>query len=129
MNNIFPPILAGKTSNSSATLSLHFLKLFKWKDESGAEQELRIINRISDKWRDVATLLGLGVCQMDGIQRESFMNAEQCCLRVFDDWIMKNGTTDYPLTWSGLHKLLKDIEHNAIAEDMKRALSAVGVDI
>ena len=66
---------------------------------------------------------------MDGIQRESFMNAEECCLRVFDYWIINNETTDYPLTWSGLQNLLKDIEHNAIAKDMKRALLAVGIDI
>ena len=115
---------------SDVTLSLRFLKLFEWKDEHGAKKQLKIIETISSQWRDLAILVGLSVSQMDGILRESFMNSEQCCLRVFDHWIMSNGEfTDYPVTWSGLHKLLKDIgHHNALAEHMKSALQTIHID-
>ena len=67
--------------------------------------------------------------QMDGIKKESLMEDKQCCLRVFDRWIICNGTTDYPFTWSGLHELLEDIEHRALAEKVKTALQTVGIDI
>ena len=67
---------------------------------------------------------------MDGIQQQSFMDPEQCCLRVFDHWIISNGEfTDYPITWSGLHELLEDIGHIAVAEHMKTALQTLGIDI
>ena len=122
--------LAGKASKSDVTLSLRFLKLFKWTDESGGEQQLRIMEAIGVKWRDVAALFGLNVSQMDGIQQQSFMDPEQCCLRVFDHWIISNGEfTHYPITWSGLHELLEDIGHGALAEQMKTALQTVGIKI
>ena len=114
---------------SNVTLSLRFLKLFKWKDESGVEQKLRIIETMSSQWQDLATLLGLSMSQMDGIKKESLMEDKQCCLRVFDRWIISNGTTDYPNTWRGLHELLEDIEHRALAEKVKTALQTVGIDI
>ena len=104
--------------------------MFKWKNECGAKQQLRIIETIGVKWREVAALLGLSVGQMDGIQQQSFMDNEQCCYRVFDHWIISNGEfTDYPITWSGLHELLEDVGHRAIAEHMKTALQTVGIDI
>ena len=85
---------------------------------------------IGVKWRDVAALLGLSVNQMDGIQQQSFLDPEQCCYRVFDHWIINNGEfTDYPITWRGLHELLRDIDNNALAERMKAALQTVGIDI
>ena len=90
---------------------------------------MRIIQSISSKWQKLATLLGLSLSQSDGIKKESFMNTEECCLRVFDHWIISNGTTDYPITWSGLHELLEDIEHSTTAEHMKTALQTVGIDI
>ena len=65
--------------------------------------------------------------QMDGIQQQSFMDPEQCCLRIFDGWIISNGeSTDYPITWSGLHKLLLDAGLGALAEQLR---TAVGIDI
>ena len=59
-------------------------------------------------------LWDLSMGQMDGIKKESLMEDKQCCLRVFDRWIICNGTTDYPITWSGLHQLLEDIEHRGM---------------
>ena len=84
---------------------------------------------MSSQWQGLAALVGLSMGQMDGIKEESFMNSEQCCMRVFDHWIISNRTTDYPITWSGLHELLEDIEHSNTAECMKTALQTVGIDI
>ena len=78
----------------------------------------------------MATLVGLSMSQMDGIQKQSLLETEQCCLRVFDHWIISNGEfTGYPITWSGLHELLEDIGHRALAKLMKTALQTVGIDI
>ena len=80
-------------------------------------------------WLDLATLVGLSMSQSDGIKKESFMKEEECCLRVFDHWIISNGTTDYPITWSGLHELLDDTGHRALAKQMKTALQTVGIEV
>ena len=108
---------------ASFSLELCFLVLLEWSNESGNKQQLKIVEEISGKWRKVAVLLGLSVGQMDGIMQQSFMDPEQCCLRVFDRWIISNGEyTDYPVTWSGLYKLLKNTGHSTIAEHMKTAM-------
>ena len=68
--------------------------------------------------------------QVDGISQQCLMESEQCCLRVFDHWIMSNGEfTDYPITWNGLHELLVDVGHRALAKLMEHALRTVGIDI
>ena len=104
--------------------------MFKWRGESGAKQQLRIIESISSKWQDLATLVGLSMSQMDGIQKQSLLETEQCCLRVFDHWIISNREfTNYPITWSGLQELLEDIGHRALAKQMKTALQRVGIEI
>ena len=104
--------------------------MFKWKDESGAKQELRIIEETSSKWQALAILVGLSKSQMDGIKKESLGETEQCSLCVFDRWIISNGEfTDYPITWSGLHELLEDIGLRALAKLLKTALQTVGIDI
>ena len=85
---------------------------------------------MSSQWQDLATLVGLSMSQMDGIKKESLMEDKQCCLRVFDRWLISNGEfTNYPISWSGLHELLEDIEHRALAKHMKTALQTVGIDI
>ena len=91
---------------------------------------MRIIEETSSKWQDLAILVGLSKSQMDGIKKESLGETEQCCLCVFDRWIISNGEfTDYPITWSGLHELLEDIGHRALAKVTKTALQTVGIDI
>ena len=126
----YPFITHQFTGKSNITLSLRFLKLFKWRDESGVKQQLRIIELISSKWQDLATLVGLSMSQMDGIEKQSLLDTEKCCLRVFDHWIISNGEfTDYPITWSGLHELLEDTGHRALAEQLKTALQTVGIKI
>ena len=77
--------------NAHFSLNLRRLTLVKWRDESGATRQLRIVRAIGAKWREVAALLGLSVCQMDGIQQQCSMNTEQCCVRIFDGWIISNG--------------------------------------
>ena len=90
-----------------------------------------MVEEISSKWQDLAILLGLSMSQINGIKTECLLDVEQCCLRVFDHWIISNGEfTDYPVTWSGLYKLLKDSgHHNALAENVKRALQTVDIDV
>ena len=63
-------LLTGKVSKSNVTLNLRFLELFKWRDESGVKQQLRIIESVSSKWQKLATLVGLSMSQMDGIKKE-----------------------------------------------------------
>ena len=81
----------------------------------------------SSKWQDLAILVGLSKSQMDGIKKECLGDTEQCCLCVFDRWLISN--REFTDSWSGLHELLKDIGHRALAEKVKIALQTVGIDI
>ena len=106
----------------NVNISIEFLMLYEWNDESGAKHQLTIIEKVSSEWRPLATLVGLA-SQIDNIHSKSFMDNKECCRRVFTDWIDNQGTPDYPVTPSGLYKLLVNIRHKAIADNMKRAVS------
>ena len=103
--------------------------MFKWKDENGTKQQLRIIEAISHRWQQLAILVGLSMNKINAI--ENNFHPEQRSLRVFDIWITSSSdtTTAYPVTWNGLHRLLEDINYRALAERMKVALRTVGIDI
>ena len=120
---VFPT--AGK---ANLRLEFRFLVLYKWIDESGNQQKLRIIDSISGNWQEVAALLGLSMSQMKGIQQQSFNVPERCCCHVFDCWINSNGgdSTDYDITFSGLHQLLLDAKMCALAEQLRKA---VGLEV
>ena len=104
---------------------LGFLSLYKWK-ECGKQKKLEIIKNISAQWQTLGFRVGLTLEECDEIESQDNKIHSKCCVRVFSKWIERNGCRDYPLSWQGLYDLLCDIDKDAVAEKLKRALASLG---
>ena len=78
---------------------------------------------VSSEWRKLGRYLGQSTSELDSYSRESMLNNNTCCKRVFNHWINNDGhPPHYPLTWKGLYDVLCAIGHRGTAENMKETL-------
>ena len=102
------------------------LSLIEWTDEGGNLCKFKLIDKISSKWSDAGTLLGLGDNELQNIGEERTKNKHRF-EEVHKHW-EDNGSSDYPFTWEGLFKLLQDIEKSRAARELREFLEEIGFD-
>ena len=56
--------------------------VLKWKDESGVQQSMRILESVCNSWKDIAELIGLVSSRIKAIET---VDPKECCRDVFDD--------------------------------------------
>ena len=104
------------------------MDLLRWKAESdGVVRELKIYSRVAHKWRQVATRLGFEPGEIDSIEENHQRNYSRITAvlgRWFDNTEDLPNASDYPKSWYGLRKLLKDAEVGEVAEEISNALSS-----
>ena len=98
------------------------LSLLKWTDSKGFKGELRILNKVCSKWKDVASLLGFKHEEMKEIERNNFSDCKECCREILTSWVEQGrGQDQYSFTWDGIYQLLEDLECSATARRLKEA--------
>ncbi len=100
------------------------LILLRWTDKDGRSETLRLRDAMIHKWRDAGLFLDLSAPELDGILTYRQGDVRQCLQDVFQEWISR-GSSDYPATWDGLLKLLRDLDLNSCAESLKAALMCI----
>ena len=96
-------------------------------EEDGKLNEFILFEEISDRWRVAGRLLSMKKATLDKFSKDTIDDVERCS-RVFSAWIKNNGQRDYPLTWEGLHKLLKNMGRRKAAEELYRVLAKTGTE-
>ena len=99
----------------------HYLALIKWKDEEGQTQRFYLMDKISNKWRDIGHLLGLSISRLDCVSTQHRENPAACCETVLHDWL-DNPPPEYPISWEGLVELLEDSKLSQVAAELRNAL-------
>ena len=102
--------------------SMKHLYLIQWESE-GAEQDFRLVNRVSSKWKQFGRRINLEEDLMTTWDRQVRGNAEECWDMVMQRWL-KGERHNYPLTWEGLFKLLKDVAFQGVVPDLKHAVES-----
>ena len=64
---------------------LHELQLLKFSDGS----ELRIIDTVAPKWKQVAIALGFDGPKIETIEMSAHYQTEDACLKMFIDWLSR----------------------------------------
>ena len=97
------------------------MNLIKWEGEGGETQRLYLMQRISPRWRDIGELINLPFSRLDNIATVHVEPLDRC-RAVLSCWL-ENPPKVYPITWSGLLKLLEDCELGQVVSELKVALS------
>ncbi len=100
-------------------VNLSNLRLLK-KDELGRHNEVRILEGVMNQWLEIGDLLEINDPLLDSFGEKTLRNPVECCRNVFQEWIRKGGTENYPCTWKGVIQLLQDIRCHSLAEEIKQ---------
>ena len=106
----------------------YLLDEMKWETASGRQKTISIYQEAAHKWKKLATKLGLGEGEIDGIESEKRGKAIDCVRSVFGRWLenaqrMKH-CDKYPKSWEGLMALLGDSELAELAKEVEEALKS-----
>jgi hypothetical protein len=95
-----------------------------WRDAKGKEHKLEILKSLKRKWQKTGQLLGIPPSQLERYKREENKKVGRS-RRVFSYWIDSNGhPPNYPLSWAGLDRILRDLKQRKMAENLNKALTS-----
>lgn len=98
------------------------LRLIKWNDEHGQVKKLKVIERASDKWKNIGNLFGIDGSVLIDYEGRTQRNSE-CFSLVLQNWLDNGHTMTYPCTWTGIIEVLADTDHGTLSEDLTNALT------
>jgi hypothetical protein len=94
---------------------LYELQLLKF--DKGREL-LRIMERVTPKWKQVAVALGFNGSRIEAIEMGTLRQPEDACLKMFTDWLA-GGHDLKPPTWDALIQSLRATNLPEIADLLK----------
>ena len=99
------------------------LLLIKYKEAGGkGKKEYRLLQNIQMKWKDIGRRLGIGSAVLTGYESRHRGDIVEQCQEVFSHW-RNAGAENYPFTWNGVLKILRDVEMGKVADRLEKALS------
>lgn len=99
-------------------------------NKDGKEVDVRIIPQLNSAWYDLGLLLRQTQAELDSCKSLAYTGGSKysCCQRVFSKWLQK-GNERYPVTWTGVIKLLMDMERCDLAIALQEAISYNGFNV
>jgi hypothetical protein len=79
------------------------------------KESLRIMERVTPKWKQVAIALGFNGSRIEAIEMGALRQPEDACLKMFSDWL-SGGHDLKPPTWDALIQSLRAAKLPEIAE-------------
>ena len=83
-----------------------------------------IIDRVCHKWKTIATLISKKNNTIAVLSQRHHNDPSQCVRQVFQDCFISNKPAfgRYSQDWDGIIELLKDIEEEALSEEVREWL-------
>ena len=97
---------------------MHIIILIGFEIPTVKEFNNYIRDRVATDWYDLGVQLGIPYQQLNIIQINNPGNIQMCCTRMFQHWLQVDTTAN----WNKLIKALEDINHNALAETIRKEI-------
>ena len=97
------------------TPELHELQLLEF---DKGRKSLRIMEKATPKWKQVAIALGFNGAKIEAIDMGALRQPEDACLKMFTDWLA-GGHDLRPPTWDVLIQSLRAVNLPEIANMLK----------
>ena len=117
----FTLILTSTLNLNTAKPTPKNLLLIEWMNVKGEIKQLRIKQLICNQWRDIGDLLEIPQSIVESWNTKHKEDPLKCINPVMRHWL-QCPTDDYPVSWEGLKKLLKDVQLSEVAQDIELAL-------
>lgn len=96
---------------------MKYLRLIKY-----GKHRFELVKKVSTKWRELGLLVELESNTLDEYWSQSQSSASLCWERVMQVWLDGQGEEDYPVTWEGLCRMLRDIRCPHVADELMEAV-------
>lgn len=104
--------------------TIEYFHLIKY----GKSQRLKLLERISKKWKTIGYILGQKAEDINRYEENS-RDTFSCCREVFNHWFKSDESSRYPKTWEGVCELLDDVGYKQVQIQLLEALSYIGVPV
>jgi len=102
---------------------MDMIQLVKYTGSDGQPKEFHLLENIQGKWRDIGTLLRIENATLDKFEHKHQGDLKEQCRDVLQTWREEGSRSEkYPVTWSGLLEVLKDVQLKEVARELEEAL-------
>ena len=91
--------------------------------EKGEEKKVCIIKEASHKWKDIASFICDDHNKISILEQQHPGNPHECLRQTFIDDFLNKKPAGYSQDWKGLIELLKNVDLETLAENVKHVLS------
>ena len=99
------------------------LELLKYtKKDKKEKTRLKIINRASHKWRDIAALICEDTNKMYKLAQAYHTEPVECLRQIFREDFVNKKPARYSQNWKGIIELLKDVEQEELAKEVEHVI-------
>ena len=110
--------------NIGPKVTIGDLQLLKYKDKDGKVERLRIIDRVSYKWKSITDRLSNNPSKAHSVSLQCNNDPAACLRELFLDCFINNKpANDYSQDWSGIIELLDDIEEEQLAIEVRNMIA------
>lgn len=97
--------------------------MLKYKNSSGNDHRLTIIDRACHKWREIAALISSNPNKAACLEMQ-YGNEPSCCLRqlFIECFITNKPAGNYSQDWKGIIELLNDVKEEELAKEIEKTV-------
>ena len=82
-----------------------------------------VVDRVSHKWRGIATFLMFSINKMDSREHDSGKDKKEICFKMFSEWLKRaKETGDLPRTLGSVCEALDDRDEKQVADGLVAAI-------
>ena len=101
--------------------TMDMIQLVKYTGSDGQPKEFRLLENIQGKWKDIGTLMRIENATLNNFEHKHRGESKEQCRDVLQTW-REQGSEKYPVTWSGLLEVLKDVQLKEVSRELEEVL-------
>ena len=99
---------------------MELMDLLEYTDSDGQSKDFRLLEKIQNDWKTIGIQMGIEYATLESFEHKEGGAYEQCH-KVFHKWLSM-GSKKYPVTWSGLMRLLEAVQLREVSCELQEAL-------
>ena len=100
---------------------MDMIQLVKYTGSDGQLKKFHLLENIQGKWRDIGTLMKIKNATLNMFEHKHQGDLKEQCRDVLQIW-REEGSEKYPVTWSGLLEVLKDVQLTEVSRELEEVL-------
>ena len=103
--------------------TMDMIQLVKYTGNDGQPKQFYLLEKIQEKWKDIGTLMKIESATLSNFAQRHQGDLKEQCRDVLQMWLEGGSRSEeYPVTWSGLLDVLKDVQLKVISCELEEVL-------